>query len=95
MKSKEEIFEFYKQEILKQARNTKEDDIFFDGTIPPRSGWTRYCVIEYRCSFPKIDPVEMAAAIIKERIKIYFDDSSITHQENKRKENMVNKLLAI
>ena len=93
MKSKEEMFESCKQEILKQARNTKEGEVFFDGTIQPQSGWSRYCVIEYRCSFPKLDPVEMAAELIKEGIKIYFDDSSISKKENWQKENKVKKLL--
>ena len=45
--------------------------------IKESNGSTRFNVIEYLCSFPKIDPFVMAASLIKEGIAIAFDDSSI------------------
>ena len=53
----------------------------------------RFNVIEYLCSFPKIDPLAMAAAISRDGYKILFDDSSISAEENKRKERKLEKLL--
>lgn len=91
MLSHEEMFQHYKGLLLTQARNTKQGDRFFDGTIPPLSGWTRYGVIEYVCNCPKLDPVRMAAEMTQEGIKIYYDDTSISNQENKTKESRVLK----
>ena len=61
--------------------------------IEGSNGNIRFNVIEYLCSFPKIDPFVMAASIIKEGIAIAFDDSSISREENKAKERKVKKLL--
>lgn len=53
----------------------------------------RFCVIEYLCSFPGLDPYAMAAEILREGVKILYDDSSITKEENKAKERKVKELL--
>jgi hypothetical protein len=91
MLSHEEMFQHYKERLLAQAKNTKPGDRFFDGTIPPLTGWTRYGVIEYVCSFPKLDPVRMAVELTQEGITIYYDDSAISERENKNKERRVLK----
>ncbi len=57
------------------------------------SGEIRFICIEYLCSFPRIDPLAMAAAISLDGYKILFDDSSISAEENKRKERKLEKLL--
>lgn len=89
MKTPEEMFQSYKEDLLKRAHKTNASDRFFDGTRPPLTGWTRYCVIEYVCSFPKLDPVRMAAEMMQEGIKIYFDNYAISDKENKAKERAV------
>ena len=38
----------------------------------------RYNGIQYLCSFPGIDPDEMAAALLQEGRDVLFDDSSIS-----------------
>ena len=43
---------------------------------------TRFNVIQYLCSFPKINPYEMAAALLSDGCKISFDDSSISQAAN-------------
>jgi len=55
----------------------------------------RFIVIEYLCSFPKINPFEMAVSITKDRITVLFDDSSISKADNRAKESKVNKLLSV
>lgn len=62
--------------------------------IEGSNGNIRFNVIEYLCSFPKINPYVMAASIKKDGITILYDDSSISKEENRRKEKQVNKLLA-
>lgn len=49
----------------------------------------RYIVIRYVCSFPKIDPVEIAISLIHEGYHIEFDDSSISQKENTALRNKV------
>ena len=92
-RTKEEMFQFYKEDILTQAKNTRENERFHNGTRPPKTGWTRFCVIQHICSFPDLDPIRMAAEIIQEGIKVYFDNSAITPKENKRLENEVNTFM--
>lgn len=46
----------------------------------------RYCVIEYLCQYPKINPVYMAQCLINAGYKILFNDTSISRLENKEKE---------
>lgn len=57
-----------------------------------KGGFTRFIVIEYVCGFSKIDPYIMASALIKEGVKIVFDDSTISGEDNKKKERKVFKL---
>jgi hypothetical protein len=89
----EEVYQIYKAEIFSFAKN-KPFSMFHDGTVPPSTGWTRFNVIEYRCSFPNLDPYRMAAELTLDGIKVYFDDSSITLKANKEKERDVNNLAA-
>lgn len=56
-------------------------------------GRLRFACIEYVCSFPKINPYEMAASLIKDGIEIVYNDSSISKTDNIIKERKVNKLL--
>lgn len=72
------IFEFYKKDLEKLGKEHKK---------------IRMICIEYTCHFPKIDPFKMAAALSHDGHKILFDDSSISAEENKRKERKLEKLL--
>jgi len=89
----EEMFQHYKDKLLAQAKSKTDVKQFFDGTVPPQTGWTRYAVVEYVCSFPKLDPVRMVAELINEGIKIYFDNSAISREENMRLEHNVGNFL--
>lgn len=78
---KERVFQYYKQDLIKTKEASKNIGI-------------RFNVIEYLCSFPKINPFVMAASIANDGITILYDDSSISREENKAKERQVKKLLA-
>lgn len=52
----------------------------------------RFLVIEYQCSFAKIDPEEMAVALMRDGYRILFDDSSISREENRQKEERIARL---
>ena len=68
--------------------------IMTDGAQPGKiKQWTRYCVVQYLCSFPKIDPDEMAAALIREGVDVRFDDSSISQRENAKHQRRVMRLV--
>ncbi len=56
-------------------------------------GQTRYNVVQYLCRGAGIDPVEMAAALIREGCYIAFDDSSISQAENNANKKAVERLL--
>lgn len=73
------MFEFYKNDLEK---------------IGEEIGQVRMNVIEYVCSFPKINPYKMAASIVFDGFKVVFDDSSISQKENERKRKTVEKLRA-
>ena len=45
----------------------------------------RYSVVEYLCSFPRINPVYMAKKLNDNGYKIVFDDTSISQSANNRK----------
>lgn len=81
-KKKERVFQHYKNRLIKEVRNTSGNENI------------RFICIEYLCGFPKINPYVMAASIKKDGITILYDDSSISKEENRRKEKQVNKLLA-
>ena len=55
--------------------------------------WTRYNVVQYLCSFPKLDPDEMAAALMREGIEIRFDDSSISVADNAKHQRRVMRIV--
>lgn len=74
-----EMFEFCKNRIIKEAMEPV--------------GYVRFIVIEYICSFPKINPYDMAVALSKDGYEIKFDDTSISKEENIRKKNKVEKRL--
>lgn len=78
---KERVFQSYKQDLIKVKETSKNIGL-------------RFNVIEYVCSFPKINPFVMAASIAQDGITILYDDSSISREENRRKERQVKKLLA-
>ena len=63
------IFDFYKKDLKK---------------LHDKNNQIRFNVIQYTCSFPKINPFKMAAVLMNEGYKIAFDDSSITESENKK-----------
>lgn len=52
----------------------------------------RFLVIEYQCSFAKIDPEEMAVALMKDGYRILYDDASISREENRRKEERIARI---
>lgn len=75
MRSSEEIFRFHENELI---------DIY------DMMGFLRMNVIEYTCSFAKIDPFRMAAQLVKDGYgNIKFDDASISCKENERKRRRV------
>lgn len=73
------IFRFYKNDLKRLGDKEKQ---------------IRMICIEYVCSFPKINPYKMAAALTSEGFEIVFDDSSISEKENHRKQKEVKKLIA-
>ena len=76
-RSKEEIFAHYKDYILK-------DNI---------AKQVRFNVVQYLCSFPTIDPYQMAASIVRDGYQIVYDDSSISQEENAKHARKVANLL--
>ena len=76
------MFETYKRHLMA------------DGAQPGKvKQWTRYNVIQYLCSFPKLDPDEMAAALIREGVEIRFDDSSISAADNAKHQRRVMRIV--
>ena len=96
MLNQKEFYESIKSDARRLALSHKKVR-FFDGTIPPDTGWTRFNTLEYTCRFAPdgyvLNPYQMAADLYNEGIKIYFDDSSISVSENKTKENKVMRLI--
>ena len=79
---------------MKETAHEKEIRIFNHyKNILAKDGWTRFNVIEYLCSCPKINPYQMAVTLKIDGIKIAFDDSSISIEDNKKKERKVEKLV--
>ena len=74
---KERIFNFYKRDLIKLTDNN---------TRP-----IRFICVEYVCSFPKINPFEMAKALKNDGYNLVFDDSSISQKENDRKRKAAEK----
>ncbi len=80
---KERVFQHYKNILIKETRDTSGNKNL------------RFCVIEYLCNFPQIDPYKMAASIVKDGITILFDDSSISKIQNDIKRKKLNKMLLV
>lgn len=79
---------------MQEKAHEKEIRIFNHyKNILAKYGETRFNVIEYLCSCPKINPYQMAAILKIEGIKIAFDDSSISTKDNKKKEKKVEKFI--
>lgn len=80
------------QETTKQ-RQKKTFEHYKARLTGDHTGWTRYNVIQYLCSFPSIDPDEMAASIMRDGVEVRFDDSSISAAQNAAHRRRVCKLL--
>lgn len=57
-----------------------------------RHGCLRFLIIEHECRSMKIDSYEMAASLKKDGVQIVYDDTSITEEENIKKQKHVDKL---
>ena len=73
------MFNIYKNDLIKLASDKKE---------------VRFICIQYLCQYPKIDPYIMAASLIKSGMKIVYDNSAISLEENRKDERKVNRLLS-
>ena len=82
MISREAMFEACKRHIM--ADDAQPDKI---------KQWTRYNVVQYLCSFPKLDPDEMAAALIREGVDVRFDDGSISAADNAKHQRRVMRIV--
>jgi len=80
--SKEAMFEIYKRHLMTDSAQP--------GKVKQ---WTRYNVVQYLCSFPKLDPDEMAAALVREGVEIRFDDSSISAADNAKHQRRVMRIV--
>lgn len=72
------MFNHYKNRLINEAGRVNTNGI-------------RFNCIQYLCSFPNIDPVEMAASLQNDGFIILFDDSSISHKENAANRARVNR----
>lgn len=68
------IFNFYKKDLEKLGKENRQ---------------IRMICIEYVCSFPKINPFEMAKSLKNSGYNVVFDDSSISKEENEKKRGYV------
>lgn len=82
MLSKEQMFDAYKRRIMTEGLRPGEVRLAI-----------RYNVIQYLCSFPHLDPDDMAAAVIREGIEVKFDDSSISAADNAKHKRRVMRLV--
>lgn len=73
------MFAIYKRDLIRTAE------------ISGRPQKLRYNVIQHLCSFPGIDPAEMAASLQGDGFTILFDDSSISAKANAANRAAVNK----
>jgi len=82
MISREEMFQAYKRRLMTEGAKPGEV-----------KQWTRYNVVQYLCSFPHLDPDEMAAALIREGVNVKFDDSSISAADNAKHQRRVMRIV--
>lgn len=73
------IFGSYKRDLIRTAE------------ISGSPQKLRYNVIQYVCSFPGIDPAEMAASLQHDGFAILFDDSGISAKANAANRAAVSK----
>lgn len=71
------IFNLYKKDLEKLGNE---------------NGYIRMNVIEYVCSFPKINPYKIAKTLKNSGFNVVFDDSSITREENEKKKRKVERI---
>lgn len=74
------IFNIYKKNLEKLGKEHRQ---------------IRMLCIEYVCSFPKINPFEMAKSLKNSGYSVVFDDSSISKAENEKKRQKVEKFTII
>src|SRR5690606_20129709 len=68
--------------------------VMTDDTQPGKvKQWTRYSVVQYLCSFSKLDPDEIAAALIREGIEVRFDNSNISAADNAKHQRRVMRIV--
>lgn len=80
--------------MLNETQAEKEVRIFNTyKNILMKDNPCRFNVVEYLCSFPKINPYLMAANLIESGIEIVYDDSSISKAENEKKQRKVKRFL--
>jgi len=79
MDKKESTFEHYKHRLE------------YDEVNKESKKSVRFCTIQYLCSFPKINPIEMAASIMMDGLKIEYDDYAVSDLRNKLYEKIVLK----
>ena len=63
------IFDSYKNDLMKLHKQHEQ---------------IRFNVIQYVCSFPGINPFEIAYTLMTENCNVVFDDSSISKRENEK-----------
>jgi len=85
--------------IKQETKEQKETRIFnhYSKRLKERGGMNgriRFNVIQYVCSFPGLDPVEMAACLQRDGFTILYDDSSISARENAAHRRQVEKVAA-
>ena len=78
----ERLFDGYKKRLMTEGRSEEH-----------LNDPSRFNCIEYLCYFPKINPYEMAASLIKSGYIVLYDDTSISRTENRKKEKCVNRLI--
>lgn len=81
IEKQQRIFDYYKRDLIKTAEIAR----------PLNPLEIRFNCIQYLCSFPGIDPVEMAASLQNDGFIILFDDSSISVKANAANRAVVNK----
>lgn len=77
MTSERRMFDHYKRRLITECNNNLHG--------------IRFNCVQYLCSFPGIDPVEMAASLQNDGFTILYDDSSISRRENVAHQAAVNK----
>ena len=75
-------FKFYKDRLIRERNESCGDNI-------------RFNAIQYLCSFPRLNPVEMAASLMLDGYHILFDDSCISKKENENNKRKVERFARV